>query len=147
MSVMSEPTSSNPRDMCGTVVATCMRNALKRHNTESTQSCGNCTLVEGGKSHPASYRGCSHAKGELQRRDHNELPRDHLEARSSLSSPHQSSPMQLHCIKTRNTNNHRYSRQMGKTCGTPCSSSICDSRKFRGQICQHRFPVRLIMTR
>jgi hypothetical protein len=36
-------------------------------NTESMPSCCNCTLVEGQKSHPVSYWGCSHAKGELQR--------------------------------------------------------------------------------
>jgi hypothetical protein len=37
-------------------------------NIESTPSYCNCTLTEGEKPHPASYRGCSYEKGELQRR-------------------------------------------------------------------------------
>jgi hypothetical protein len=32
--------------------------------------------------------------------EHNKLPRDFLGGRSSLSSPHYSSPTQLHCVKT-----------------------------------------------
>jgi hypothetical protein len=104
-------------------------------NTESTPSCCSCTLV-GEKPHPASYRGCSHAKGE----EHNELPRD------PLSSRNQGSPTQLHCVKTRNTSNHRHRRQKGKACGPSCSS-ICRNRKFRKQVCQHRLPVRLTVTR
>jgi hypothetical protein len=39
--------------------------------------------------------------------EHNELPRDLTGGRSSLSSPHQSSPTQLQCVKTQNTSNHR----------------------------------------
>jgi hypothetical protein len=38
-------------------------------------------------------------KGNYKGEKHNELPRDPLGGRSSLSSPHQSSPMQLHCIR------------------------------------------------
>jgi hypothetical protein len=45
--------------------------------------------------------------------EHNELPRDPLGGRSFLSSPHQSSPSQLHCVKTRN----RLCRQIGKDFG------------------------------
>jgi hypothetical protein len=52
----------------------------------------------------------SHAKEELQRRKHNELPRDHLGGSSSLSSHHQSSPTQLHCVKTIKTSNQRHGR-------------------------------------
>jgi hypothetical protein len=44
------------------------RECPEKTNTESTSSCCNCTLVEGKKPHPASYQGCGHAKGELQRR-------------------------------------------------------------------------------
>jgi hypothetical protein len=40
----------------------------EKTNIESTPSCCNCTLVKGEKPHPASFRGCSHVKGELQRR-------------------------------------------------------------------------------
>jgi hypothetical protein len=83
---ISGPTSSSLLDVCGAVFATCLGNALKT-NTESTPSCRNCTLVEGEKPHPVSYQDCIHEKGE----EHKELPRDLLEGRSSLSSPHQSS--------------------------------------------------------
>jgi hypothetical protein len=61
--------------------------------------------LKGEKSHPASYPGCSHAKG-----DDNKLPTNHLGGRSSLSSPHQSSPLQLHSVKTFNTSNQRHRR-------------------------------------
>jgi hypothetical protein len=84
-------------------------------NTESTPSCCNCIQVEGEKPDPASYRGCSHAKGEK----HNELPRNPVGGRSSLSSSYQISPAQLHCVKTRNTSNHKHRRQIGKACGLP----------------------------
>jgi hypothetical protein len=42
-------------------------------NAESTPSCCNCTLGEGEKPHPASYRGCSHAKENFKEEGHNEL--------------------------------------------------------------------------
>jgi hypothetical protein len=67
--VLFRRTASNPLGICGEVVATCIGNALKKTNTESMPSCCNCTLVDGEKPHPASYRGCSHAKGE----EHNRL--------------------------------------------------------------------------
>jgi hypothetical protein len=84
-----------PLDVCGGHLP---RECPEKTNAESTPSCCSCTPVEGEKPHPAPYRGCSHAKGE----GHNELPRDPLGGRSSLSSPHQSSPKQLHCDKTCN---------------------------------------------
>jgi hypothetical protein len=43
------------------------RECPEKTNTESMLSCCNCTLVEGEKPDPVSYRGCSRAKGELQR--------------------------------------------------------------------------------
>jgi hypothetical protein len=46
--------------------------------------------------------------------EHNELPKDPLGGRSSLSSPHQSSPTQLHCAKTPNTSSHSHGRLSGK---------------------------------
>jgi hypothetical protein len=82
------------------------RECPEKTNTESTPSYCNWTLV-GQKSHPASYRGCSHAKGE-----HSELPRDPQGGHSSLSSPHQEIPTQLHRVKTINTSNHRHRSQM-----------------------------------
>jgi hypothetical protein len=55
-------------------------------------SCCSCTLVEGEKSHPASYWGCSHERGELQRR---RAQRAHKESSgrtffSKFNSPEQS---------------------------------------------------------
>jgi hypothetical protein len=78
----------------------------RKTNAESAPRCRNCTLI-GENPHPASYRGCSHAKGE----EHNELPRDSLGGRSSLSSHHHSSPTQLHYVKTNNTSNHKQHQQ------------------------------------
>jgi hypothetical protein len=112
------------------------RECPQKTNTESTPNCCNCTLVEGEKPHPASYRGCSHAKGE----EHNELPRGPLGGRWSISSPHQNSPVQLHCVKTLTNSNHRHRRHIGKAC------SIYHNRNFRILVCQYRIPVRLTMT-
>jgi hypothetical protein len=64
---------------------------------------------------------------------------------SPLRSPPQSSPTELHCIKTHNSSNHRHCRHMGKAWGLPCSS-ICHNKKFREQACQYRLPVQLTMT-
>jgi hypothetical protein len=44
------------------------RECPEKTNTEYTPSCCSCTLGEGGNPHPTSYRGCSYAKEELQRR-------------------------------------------------------------------------------
>jgi hypothetical protein len=44
------------------------RECPEKMNTESKLICCNCTVVDRGKPHPASYWGCSHTKGELQRR-------------------------------------------------------------------------------
>jgi hypothetical protein len=115
------------------------RECPEKTNAESTSSCCNCTLVEGEKPHPASYRGCSHAKGE----EHNELPRDPLGGRSSLSSPHQSILMQLHCIKT--TPATRGTADRGKASSTPCSS-ICHNTNFGKQVCEYSCPVHLTVT-
>jgi hypothetical protein len=43
------------------------REYTEKTNTESTLSCCICILVEGEEPHPASYWGCSHVKGQLQR--------------------------------------------------------------------------------
>jgi hypothetical protein len=121
------------------------RECPEKTNTESTPSCCNCTPVEGEKPHPASYRGCSHAKREQERRRAQRAPKG--SSRTFFSrSPHQSSPTQLHYVKTRNTSNHRHLRQMGNACGTSCSS-ICHNRKFTKHVSQYRLPVRLTMKR
>jgi hypothetical protein len=108
------------------------RECPEKTNTVSTPRCCNCTLVGGEKPHLASYRGCSHAKGE----GHNEHPRDPLGGRSSLSPPHHSSPKQLHCVKTNNISNHKQRKQ---------SSTNCHKRNFWKKWCQYRIIARLIM--
>jgi hypothetical protein len=85
---MSGPTTSNPLEVRGAMVATCIGMALKI-NTESTPSCCNCVLVEGEKPHPVSNRGCTmrkNSKGE----EHNELPKDPLGGCPKSISPEQS---------------------------------------------------------
>jgi hypothetical protein len=44
-------------------------------NTSSTPVCCNCQVVEGEKPHPANYRGCRHAKDELQRKKLQRTPK------------------------------------------------------------------------
>jgi hypothetical protein len=51
------------------------RECPEKRNAESTPRYCKCTLVEGEKPHPASYRGCSHAKGELQWRRAQRAPK------------------------------------------------------------------------
>jgi hypothetical protein len=47
----------------------------EKENTSSTPICCNCQLVEGEKLHPANYRGCRHAKEELQRKKLQRAPK------------------------------------------------------------------------
>jgi hypothetical protein len=67
------------------------RECPENTNTDSTPSCGNCTLVEGEK---IIQR---HSEAAVMRKA---LRRDPLEGRSSLILPQQSGPAQLHCVKT-----------------------------------------------
>jgi hypothetical protein len=48
----------------------------ERENAASTPACCNCKLMEGEKAHPANYRGCRHAKEELQKRKSQKAPRN-----------------------------------------------------------------------
>jgi hypothetical protein len=75
------------------------RDYPEKTNTESMLSCCSCTLVEGEKPHPVSYRAAATWKENCKGEKHNRLPRDPLRG-SSLSWPHQSSPTQMHCVKT-----------------------------------------------
>jgi hypothetical protein len=112
------------------------RECPEKTNTESTPRCCNCTLL-GENPHPASYRGCSHAKGEK----HSELPRDPLGLRSSQSYLN----TELHYVKTIKTSTHRHRRQNRKASGTPCSS-MCHKRNFRNLVSPCRLLVRLRIT-
>jgi hypothetical protein len=44
------------------------RECPEKENPESTPNCCNCKLKEGEAHHPTSYRGCSHAKEEMEHR-------------------------------------------------------------------------------
>jgi hypothetical protein len=47
----------------------------EKDNAASTPACCNCQLAEGEKPHPANYRGCRHAREELQRRKAQRAPK------------------------------------------------------------------------
>jgi hypothetical protein len=44
------------------------RDCPEKENASSTPVCCNCQLAEVEKAHPANYRGCRHAKEELQKK-------------------------------------------------------------------------------
>jgi hypothetical protein len=48
----------------------------EKGNTASTPACCNCRLAEGEKPHPANYRGCRHAKEELQKKKTQKSPQN-----------------------------------------------------------------------
>jgi hypothetical protein len=122
------------------------RECPEKTNTESVASCCNYTLVEGEKPRPASYRGCGHAKGELQRRRAQPAPKRSSGRTffSKFTSPERSNAGALR----QETQQHRpqvpqkYDESL-----RPSYSSICHNMKFREQVCQYRLPVRLTMTR
>jgi hypothetical protein len=47
----------------------------EKKNAASTPACCNCRLAEGEKPHPANYRGCRHAKEELQKKKSQRTPK------------------------------------------------------------------------
>jgi hypothetical protein len=47
----------------------------EKENSASIPACCNCQLAEGEKSHPDNYRGCRHARKELQRRKAQRAPK------------------------------------------------------------------------
>jgi hypothetical protein len=47
----------------------------EKENVASTPTCCNCKLLEGETPHPANYRGCRHAREELQKRKSQKTPR------------------------------------------------------------------------
>jgi hypothetical protein len=65
---MFRPNASTPLDIHGAVVATCTENALKSRIQSMRR-------VQGEKPHLASYRACSHARGELQKRGAKRAPK------------------------------------------------------------------------
>jgi hypothetical protein len=48
----------------------------EKGNASSTPTCCNCRLTEGEKPHPSNYRGCSHAKDEMQRKKSQRTPKE-----------------------------------------------------------------------
>jgi hypothetical protein len=47
----------------------------EKGNTSSAPACCNCRLAKGEKPHPANYRGCRHAKEELQKKKSQRAPK------------------------------------------------------------------------
>jgi hypothetical protein len=47
----------------------------ERENAASTSACCNCRLAEGENPHPVNYRGCRHAKEQLQRKKSQKTPK------------------------------------------------------------------------
>jgi hypothetical protein len=47
----------------------------EKENAASTPACCNCQLAEGEKPHPANFRGCKHAKDELQKKKSQRTPK------------------------------------------------------------------------
>jgi hypothetical protein len=121
------------------------RECPEKTNAESTSSCCNYTLAEGEKPHPARTEDAATRKEKCKGEEHSELAGDSLGGFSSLSSPHQSNPKQVHCVKTINTRNQRHRRQRRKASGTPCSS-ICHNRNFRNLVSQYMLLVGLSIT-
>jgi hypothetical protein len=62
---MSGPTASNPLDVCGVVVATCIGNDLK-----TTPRCCNCILIEVEKPHPAHTEAAAMRKENCKGEEH-----------------------------------------------------------------------------
>jgi hypothetical protein len=65
--VTSGQTVANLPVVCGAGAAICTK-CPEKENTSSTPVCCNCQLVEGERPHPANYRGCRHAKEDMQRK-------------------------------------------------------------------------------
>jgi hypothetical protein len=84
----------------------------EKENAFSTPACCNCRLADGEKPHPANYRGCSHAKEELQKRSYREHPKPQREGCSLLSAPPQASPSRRYseAAETSSSRNHRQAR-------------------------------------
>jgi hypothetical protein len=51
------------------------KGCLEKLNTSSIPTCCNCRLAEGEIHHPANYRGCRHAKKEMQKKKSQRTPR------------------------------------------------------------------------
>jgi hypothetical protein len=88
---MAEPTVSFPLDVCGLVVTTCTGNAPK----EEYRMYAYLLLLHLSRRRtylPGSYRGCSHAKGEIQRRRFQQAPKGSsgIMLFSNFTSPQQS---------------------------------------------------------
>jgi hypothetical protein len=67
--------ASNLPAACGAEGGHMHKECPEKENTSSTPTCYNCRLAEGENPHPASYRGCRHAKDEMQKKKHQRTPR------------------------------------------------------------------------
>jgi hypothetical protein len=60
---------------CGAEAVTCTRTAQRRETLLPHQHAVYCRLAEGDKAQPANYRGCRHAKEQLQKRESQRTPK------------------------------------------------------------------------
>jgi hypothetical protein len=110
------------------------RECPEKTNTESTPSCCSCTPVEGEKPHPASYRGCSHAKGEQQKREAQRSLKG-FSGRMSFSKFTSSGQSYVAALRQDTRQQPQAPQTGGKSVQHPFSS-ICHNRNSRKQMCQ-----------
>jgi hypothetical protein len=122
-----------------------LRECPEKTNTESKPSYCNCTIVEGDTPHPPSDRGCSHAKGELQKRRAQRAPNG-SSGRMFLSKF--TSPEKTHTAALRHDTQQATTgttdRLEKRSAPRPAA---CHNRKFKKQVCQYSIPGRLTMKR
>jgi hypothetical protein len=114
------------------------RECPENTNTESTPGCWNRTLAEGEKPHSASLRGCSHAKGKLQRRRERQAPKG-SSGKAFFSKF--TSPQQFYATALPQDTQ----QQQPQAPQTEGKSVRHHNRKFREKVCQYRRPVRPTM--
>lgn len=138
------PTANNPLNVSGAVVATCTENVLKRQ----IQYLRRAAAVEHQKKDRTLIQHYIEAeamrKGNCKTKGHCELSRDPLRG-SPLSSPHQSSAMQPHCVKTQHRK-QQPPQTIGKSVRYPVQQHLSQQEIQTRSLLVHP-PVRLIMTR
>jgi hypothetical protein len=120
----------------------------EREKQESSPTCCNCTLKDGERPHPSTYRGCSYAKEEmLRRRIHRSYKkRDPQEGCSPQTLSFPGNPSLRLCAATRNSNSLTCGRiiKCSQTRWTGRRSSFPCSRAHNKQVSQFRPPLNTV---
>jgi hypothetical protein len=128
---MSGPAASNPLNICGAMVVTCIRNALKRQIQNLLRACPTqLHCVKTGSINSHRHRSQSSAQ--------QHLPQEEIQ-RTGLSVQ---APSSSKGVRTSTASRQAAPTATG-TAVSPPRSSIYHKRNFRGQVCQYRLPVRL----